>query len=78
MQWSPETECRILSDFETIDNEVDNDIYGINDTDDIYDDITGETTTSEKRKTRSATQRAARRWWNTEAIDLQAVMFNAI
>ena len=36
MQWSPETDCRIISDFETIDNEVDNDIYGINDTDDIY------------------------------------------
>ena len=46
--------------------------------DDVDDDITGETTTSEKRKMRSATQRAARRWWNTEAIDLQAVMFNAI
>ena len=46
--------------------------------DDIDDDITGETTTSERRKTRSATQRAARRWWNTEAIDLQAVMSNAI
>ena len=39
--------------------------------DDIDDDITGETTTSERRKTRSATQRAARRWWNTEAIDLR-------
>ena len=46
--------------------------------DDIDDDITGETTTSERRKTRSATQRAARRWWNTEAIDPQAVMFHAI
>ena len=44
--------------------------YDIIDTDDMDDDITGETTTSEKRKTRSATQRAARRWWNTEAIDL--------
>ena len=52
--------------------------YDIIDTDDMDDDITGETTTSEKRKTRSATQRAARRWWNTEAIDLQAEMFNAI
>ena len=52
--------------------------YDIIDTDDMDDDITGETTTSEKRKTRSATQRAARRWWNTEAIDLQAVMSNAI
>ena len=65
----------ILSNFETVDDEVDNDIYDIIDTDDIDDDITGETTTSERRKTRSATQRAARRWWNTEAIDLQ---FNAI
>ena len=46
--------------------------------DDVDDDITGETTTSEKRKMRSATQRAARRWWNTEAIDLETVMFNAI
>ena len=63
--------CIILSDFETVDDEVDNDIYDITDTDDIDNDITGETTTSEKRKMRSATQRAARRWWNTEAIDLQ-------
>ena len=61
----------ILSNFETVDDEVDNDIYDITDTDDIDNDITGETTTSEKRKMRSATQRAARRWWNTEAIDLQ-------
>lgn len=31
---------------------------------------TGETATRERRKRRSATQSAARRWWNTEAIDL--------
>ena len=37
--------------------------------DDCYD-VTGETTTREIRKRRSATQSAARRWWNTEAIDL--------
>ena len=43
--------------------------------DDIADDITGETTTSEKRKMRSATQRAASRWWNTEAIDLEIYLY---
>ena len=43
--------------------------------DDIDDDITGEITTSERRKTRSATQRAARRWWNTEAIDLELYLY---
>ena len=32
--------------------------------------LTGETATRERRKRRSATQSAARRWWNTEAIDL--------
>ena len=32
--------------------------------------LTGETTTREMRKSRSAKQRAASRWWNTEAIDL--------
>ena len=33
--------------------------------------VTGETTTREMRKSRSAKQRAASRWWNTEAIDLR-------
>ena len=46
-----------------------------NDMDDIDVDITGETTTSEKRKMRSATQRAASRWWNTEAIDLEIRLY---
>ena len=50
------------SNFETVSDDIDSYI------DDI--DITGETRTREKRKMRSATQRAARRWWNTEAIDL--------
>ena len=36
----------------------------------IVIDVTGETTTRDIRKRRSATQSAARRWWNTDAIDL--------
>ena len=36
---------------------------------DCYD-VTGETTTRDIRKRRSATQSAAKRWWNTDAIDL--------
>ena len=57
------------SNFETVSDDIDSYI------DDI--DITGETRTREKRKMRSATQRAARRWWNTEAIDLE-IYFNII
>ena len=36
----------------------------------VTNKLTGETATRERRKRRSATQSAARRWWNTEAIDL--------
>ena len=33
--------------------------------------LTGETMTREARKRRSAKQRAASRWWKTDAIDLE-------
>ena len=39
---------------------------------------TGETMTREMRKRRSAKQRAASRWWNTEAIDLGQVFTNTL